>query len=104
MIQFLLVGNSEAILSLPGLELFWIWAGRRTKILTLWLKRTRETYMVVRLDENEPQFCWVKKFENQCRGKDYRVKLSEIELLPNQTNEEQSNDADEEFGDDELEN
>ena len=60
--------------------------------------------MVVRLDENEPQFCWVKKFENQCRGKDYRVKLSEIELLPNQTNEEQSNDADEEFGDDELEN
>ena len=72
--------------------------------------RVRETYLVVKLDEIEPQFCWIKKFENQCRGKDYKVKLTEVELVPGQTknldtsgsviNDDQvSNDGNEELTD-----
>ena len=39
--------------------------------------------MVVKQDDN-PKFCWVKKFEQQCRGKNYKVKLSDIVLAANQ--------------------
>ena len=45
--------------------------------------RTRETYIVVKMDENA-HFCWIKKLESQCRSKNYKVSLNEIELVANQ--------------------
>ena len=47
--------------------------------------RTRETYIVVKMDEND-DFCWVKKLESQCRSKNYKVKKNELELVSNQQN------------------
>ena len=34
--------------------------------------RVRECYIVVKQDES-PEYCWVKKFEHQCRGKNCKV-------------------------------
>ena len=45
--------------------------------------RTRETYIVVKMDEVD-DFCWIKKLESQCRSKNYKVKKNELELVPNQ--------------------
>ena len=50
--------------------------------------RIRETYLVVKIDKSDGSYCYIKKFENQCRNKDYRVKRSEIELIPNQSTPE----------------
>ena len=62
--------------------------------------RTRETYIVVKMEDDHS--CFIKKLENQCRSKNYKVKLTEIELLPNQSRtddivneEEPTNDSDE---------
>ena len=49
--------------------------------------RIRETYIVVKLLED--QSCLIKKLENQCRDKNYKVKLTEIELLPNQVDQKE---------------
>ena len=49
--------------------------------------RIRETYIVVKLLDD--QYCLIKKLENQCRNKNYKVKLNEIELLPNQCHDEE---------------
>ena len=48
--------------------------------------RGREKYLVVKMDDN-PHNCWVKKLESQFRQENYLVKLTEIELCPNQFNE-----------------
>ena len=46
--------------------------------------KAREKYLVLELDKNDPHVCKVKKFENQCRKENYIVKITEIELCPNQ--------------------
>ena len=35
--------------------------------------RLRETYLVVKIDEQDESYCYIKKFENQCRNKDYKI-------------------------------
>ena len=42
--------------------------------------RTRETYIVIKMDENQ-SFCWFKKLETQCRSKNDKVKKNELELV-----------------------
>ena len=44
----------------------------------------RELYIVVSLDANCPEFCLIKKAVKQLRVENYKVKLTEIVLSPNQ--------------------
>ena len=46
--------------------------------------RARETYIVVKVEE---QFCFIKKLKNIIRSENYKVKLTEISLLPNQNDD-----------------
>ena len=45
----------------------------------------REVYIVVYLDQDNPDFCHIKKAVRQLRVENYKVKLTEIILSPNQT-------------------
>ena len=44
----------------------------------------REEYIVVSLDQENPEYCHIKKAVKQLRVENYRVKLTEITLIPNQ--------------------
>ena len=45
--------------------------------------RGRELYIVVNIDEEE-NWCWIKKSMKQLRSENYKVKTTEICLVPNQ--------------------
>ena len=60
--------------------------------------RTRETYIVVKMDE-ENGFCWIKKLESQCRSKNYKVEKNELELVPNQQDPVVNESDEEDFAD-----
>ena len=49
--------------------------------------RGREKYLVVKMD-NGGDKCWIKKLESQFWQENYLVKLTEIELCPNQSNQD----------------
>ena len=44
----------------------------------------REEYIVVSLDKENPDYCLIKKAVRQLRVENYKVKLTEISLIPNQ--------------------
>ena len=44
----------------------------------------REEYIVVSLDQEHPDYCYIKKAVKQLRVENYKVKLTEISLIPNQ--------------------
>ena len=44
----------------------------------------REEYIVISLDQENPEYCHIKKAVKQLRVENYRVKLTEITLIPNQ--------------------
>ena len=46
----------------------------------------RELYIVVKIEEEHPEWCWIKKAVKQLRAENYKVKTNEIKLSPNQLN------------------
>ena len=44
--------------------------------------RARETYIVIKIEE---EVCYIKKLKNKFMAENYKVKLTEISLLPNQS-------------------
>ena len=46
--------------------------------------RGRELYIVVKLADDDDDWCWIKKSVRQLRIENYKVKKSEIRLAPNQ--------------------
>ena len=61
----------------------------------------RELYIVVSVDEENPEFCLIKKAVKQLRVENYKVKLTEISLSPNQSAPEASEDQTENLSNDE---
>ena len=51
----------------------------------------RDLYIVVSLDENDTSFCFIKKAVKQLRVENYKVKLTEIVLSPNQIPPDEDN-------------
>ena len=43
-----------------------------------------ELYIVVKIDEIDSDWCWIKKTVKQLRAENYKVKTNEIKLSPNQ--------------------
>ena len=54
--------------------------------------RARETYIVVKI---EGEFCFIKKLKNKIMSESYKVKLTEVCLLPNQQHEHDADDEEE---------
>ena len=51
--------------------------------------RARETYIVIKIEE---EFCYIKKLKNRIMSENYKVKLSEICLLPCQQDPDDADD------------